>query len=121
MSWLEANWTSREQLVWLRDAKKSIWEYFKQHYPANEPSDRVKPVFGKAMRQAEPSQFDQWMQSQDQHMMEEDNELAAYIRQGPIRRGNLNPICGGRTTKRNTRLEQVCPRHIGDSCHVCRS
>jgi hypothetical protein len=92
VSWLEANWTSREQLVWLRDAKKSIREYFEQHYPANEPSDRVKTVFGKAMRQAEPSQFDQWMQSQDRHMMEEDDELAAYMRQGPIRRENLNPI-----------------------------
>ncbi|EXU94577.1 hAT family dimerization domain protein [Metarhizium robertsii] len=92
VSWLEANWTSREQLVWLRDAKKSVREYFELHYPANEPSDRVKTVIGKAMRQTEPSQFDQWMQSQDRHMMEEDDELAAYMRQGPIRRENLNPI-----------------------------
>lgn len=92
VSWLEANWTSREQLVWLRDAKKSVREYFELHYPANEPSDRVKTVTAKAIRQAEPSQFDQWMQSQDRHMMEEDDELAAYMRQGPIRRENLNPI-----------------------------
>ncbi|OAQ57534.1 transposase-like protein [Pochonia chlamydosporia 170] len=92
VSWLEANWTSREQLVWLRDAKKSVREYFEQHYAANEPSNRVKTVFGKAMRQAEPSQFDQWMQSQDRHMTEEGDELAAYMRQGPIRRENLNPI-----------------------------
>jgi hypothetical protein len=34
VSWLEANWTSYEQLVWLRDAKNSVQEYFEQHYPA---------------------------------------------------------------------------------------
>ncbi|KAI5455798.1 hypothetical protein BGZ63DRAFT_397950 [Mariannaea sp. PMI_226] len=32
VSWLEANWTSCEQLVWLRDAKNSIREYFEQHF-----------------------------------------------------------------------------------------
>lgn len=32
------------------------------------------------------------MLSQDRHMMEEDDELAAYMRQEPIRRENLNPI-----------------------------
>jgi hypothetical protein len=74
VSWLEANWTSREQLVWLRDAKKSVRGYFELHYPPNEPPDPVKTVIGKAMRQAEPSQFDQWMQSHDRHMMKEDDE-----------------------------------------------
>jgi hypothetical protein len=47
---------------------------------------------GKAMRQDEPSQFDQWMQSYDRYMMEEEDELGVYMRQGPVRRENLNPI-----------------------------
>jgi hypothetical protein len=36
VSWLEANWTSDEQLVWLRDAKNSVREFFEQHYPREE-------------------------------------------------------------------------------------
>ena len=44
------------------------------------------------MRPAEPSQFDQWMQSHDRQRTEEDDELGAYMRQAPVRRENLNPI-----------------------------
>ncbi|KJZ69043.1 hypothetical protein HIM_11569 [Hirsutella minnesotensis 3608] len=92
VSWLEANWTSREQLVWLRDAKSSVRKYFEQQYPPKERSDAVSTVIGKAMRPAEPSQFDQWMQSHDRQRTEEDDELGAYMRQAPVRRENLNPI-----------------------------
>ncbi|KAM4063996.1 pol-like protein [Hirsutella rhossiliensis] len=92
VSWLEANWTSREQLVWLRDAKNSVRAFFDQHYPPGERSDPARTAMGKVMRQDEPSQFDQWMQSYDHYAMEEDDELGAYMRQGPVRRENLNPI-----------------------------
>ncbi|KJZ69294.1 hypothetical protein HIM_11307 [Hirsutella minnesotensis 3608] len=92
VSWLEANWTSREQLVWLRDAKSSVRKYFEQQYPPKERSDAVSTVIGKAMRPAEPSQFDQWVQSHDRQRTEEDDELGVYMRQAPARRENLNPI-----------------------------
>ncbi|KAJ3455336.1 hypothetical protein MRS44_013936 [Fusarium solani] len=92
VSWLEANWTSHEQLVWLRDAKNSVREFFELQYPRKEQSEAARTVIGKAMRQDEPSQFDQWMQSCDRYMMEEEDELGVYMRQGPVRRENLNPI-----------------------------
>lgn len=92
VSWLEANWTSHEQLVWLRDAKNSVREFFEQQYPRKEQSETGRAVIGTAMRQDEPSQFDQWMQSYDRYMMEEEDELGVYMRQGPVRRENLNPI-----------------------------
>jgi hypothetical protein len=92
VSWLEANWTSHEQLVWLRDAKNSVREFFELQYPRKEQSETAITVVGKAMRQGEASQFDQWMQSYDGYMMEEEDELGVYMRQGPVRRENLNPI-----------------------------
>ncbi|KAJ6436869.1 MHYT domain signaling protein [Purpureocillium lavendulum] len=92
VSWLEANWTSREQLVWLRGAKSCVRKYFEQHYPPKERSDAVTTLIGKVMQPDEPSQFDQWMQSHDRYRMEEDDELGAYMRQAPVRRENLNPI-----------------------------
>ncbi|RKK85933.1 hypothetical protein BFJ68_g17200 [Fusarium oxysporum] len=92
VSWLEANWTSDEQLVWLRDAKNSVREFFEQHYPREEQPETSRTVTGKAVRQVEPSQFDQWMQSCDRCMMEEEDELGVYMRQGPVRRENLNPV-----------------------------
>ncbi|KAM0079685.1 hypothetical protein ACKRZS_008175, partial [Fusarium odoratissimum] len=87
-----ANWTSDEQLVWLRDAKNSVREFFEQHYPREEQPETSRTVTGKAVRQDEPSQFDQWMQSCDRCMMEEEDELGVYMRQGPVRRENLNPV-----------------------------
>ncbi|RKK23917.1 hypothetical protein BFJ66_g17304, partial [Fusarium oxysporum f. sp. cepae] len=84
--------TSDEQLVWLRDAKNSIREFFEQHYPREEQPETSRTVTGKAVRQDEPSQFDQWMQSCDRCMMEEEDELGVYMRQGPVRRENLNPV-----------------------------
>ncbi|KAL3587722.1 hypothetical protein FPOAC2_13621 [Fusarium poae] len=92
VSWLEANWTSHEQLVWLRDAKNSVREFFEQQYPRKEQYEAARAMTGKAMRQDEPSQFDQWMQSYDQYMMEEEDEIGVYMRQGPVWRENLNPI-----------------------------
>ncbi|KAF5700392.1 transposase [Fusarium mundagurra] len=92
VSWLEANWTSDEQLVWLRDAKNSVREFFEQHYSREEQPETSRTVTGKAVRQDEPSQFDQWMQSCDRCMMEEEDELGVYMRQGPVRRENLNPV-----------------------------
>ncbi|KFA56716.1 hypothetical protein S40293_09547, partial [Stachybotrys chartarum IBT 40293] len=92
VSWLETNWTSHEQLVWLRDAKNSVREFFEQQYPHKEQSETARTMIGKAMRQDEASQFDQWMQSYDRYMMEEEDELGVYMRQGPVRRENLNPI-----------------------------
>ncbi|RKK19242.1 hypothetical protein BFJ67_g17515 [Fusarium oxysporum f. sp. cepae] len=56
VSWLEANWTSDEQLVWLRDAKNSVREFFEQHYPREEQPETSRTVTGKAVRQDEPSQ-----------------------------------------------------------------
>ncbi|OBS16537.1 hypothetical protein FPOA_12856 [Fusarium poae] len=92
VSWLEANWTSHEQLVWLRDAKNSVREFFEQQYPRKEQYEAARAMTGKAMRQDEPSQFDQWMQSYDQYIMEEEDEIGVYMRQGPVWRENLNPI-----------------------------
>uniref|UniRef100_A0A0D2YFF6 HAT C-terminal dimerisation domain-containing protein n=1 Tax=Fusarium oxysporum (strain Fo5176) TaxID=660025 RepID=A0A0D2YFF6_FUSOF len=78
--------------MWLRDAKNSVREFFEQQYPRKEQSEAARTMVGKAMRQDEPSQFDQWMQSYDRYMMEEEDELGVYMRQGPVRRENLNPI-----------------------------
>ncbi|CVK92414.1 uncharacterized protein FMAN_07310 [Fusarium mangiferae] len=85
VSWLEANWTSDEQLVWLRDAKNNVREFFEQHYPREEQPETSRTVIGKAVRQDEPSQLDQWMQSCDRCMMEGKDELGTYMRQGPVR------------------------------------
>ncbi|RKK17214.1 hypothetical protein BFJ67_g17782, partial [Fusarium oxysporum f. sp. cepae] len=79
-------------IMWLRDAKNSIREFFEQHYPREEQPETSRTVTGKAVRQDEPSQFDQWMQSCDRCMMEEEDELGVYMRQGPVRRENLNPV-----------------------------
>ncbi|KAI8411655.1 hypothetical protein FOFC_08249 [Fusarium oxysporum] len=76
VSWLEANWTSHEQLVWLRDAKNSVREFFEQQYPRKEQSEAARTMIGKAMRQDEPSQFDQWMQSYDRAVL---NRIPAKI------------------------------------------
>jgi hypothetical protein len=92
VSWLEANWTSREQLVWLRDAKNSVREYFEQCYPPKEQIGPRQCASRNATPSDEPSQFDQWIQSHDRCMIERDDELEAYMRQGPVRRENLNPI-----------------------------
>ncbi|KAL9566121.1 hypothetical protein ACKAV7_009739 [Fusarium commune] len=62
VSWLEANWISDEQLVWLRDAKNSVRD-----------------------------SLNSTIHSCDRCMMEED-ELGVYMRQGPVRRENLNPV-----------------------------
>lgn len=92
VSWLEANWTSREQLVWLRDAKNSVRDFFEQQYPPKEQTGPTKYAMGRATRSDEPSQFDQWIQSYDQCIIERDDELEVYMRQGPVRRESLNPI-----------------------------
>ncbi|KAK2931910.1 Glycosyl hydrolase, five-bladed beta-propellor domain superfamily [Fusarium oxysporum f. sp. vasinfectum] len=69
-----------------------VREFFEQHYPREEQPETSRTVTGKAVRQDEPSQFDQWMQSCDRCMMEEEDELGVYMRQGPVRRENLNPV-----------------------------
>ncbi|KJZ69653.1 hypothetical protein HIM_10948 [Hirsutella minnesotensis 3608] len=92
VSWLEANWTSREQLVWLRDAKNSVREFFEQQYPPKEQLSPTRYATVRATPSDEPSQFDQWIQSHDRCMIERDDELGAYMRQGPVRRESLNPI-----------------------------
>ncbi|EWZ27836.1 hypothetical protein FOZG_18444 [Fusarium oxysporum Fo47] len=92
VSWLEANWTSDEQLVWLREAKNSVREFFEQYFLREEQPETSRTVTGKAVRQDEPSQFDQWMQVCDRCMMEEEGELGVNMRQGPVRRENLNPV-----------------------------
>ncbi|WKT54000.1 Lysophospholipase, catalytic domain [Fusarium oxysporum f. sp. vasinfectum] len=103
VSWLEANWTSHEQLVWLRDAKNSVREFFEQQYPRKEQTEAARTMIGKAMRQDEPSQFDQWMQSYDRYMMEEEDELGAP--RFRVRVNSTNPIffyCGA---------PEACSRH----------
>ncbi len=92
VSWLEANWTSHEQLIWLRDAKRNVREHFEAHYPSVESSIVTGAMLPRPIRKEEPSQFDQWIQSHDRHMLEEADELGTYMRQGPIRRDNINPI-----------------------------
>ncbi|EXK24332.1 hypothetical protein FOMG_18933 [Fusarium oxysporum f. sp. melonis 26406] len=69
-----------------------VREFFEHHYPREEQPETSRTVTGKAVRQDEPSQFDQWMQSCDRCMMEEEDELGVYMRQGPVRRENLNPV-----------------------------
>ncbi|OAQ60082.1 hypothetical protein VFPBJ_11571 [Purpureocillium lilacinum] len=92
VSWLEANWTSHEQLIWLRDAKRNVREHFESHYPSVESSIVTGAMLPRPIRKEEPSQFDQWIQSHDRHMLEEADGLGTYMRQGPIRRDNINPI-----------------------------
>jgi hypothetical protein len=75
VSWLEANWTSDEQLVWLRDAKSSVRRFFEQQYAPKTRSEAARGGMGKVVGQDEPSQFDQWMQSCGRYMMEDEDEL----------------------------------------------
>lgn len=78
--------------MWLQDAKNSIREFFKQHYPHKEQSETSRTMTGKAVRQDKPSQFDQWIQSCDRCIIEEEDKLSIYIRQGPMQQENLNPV-----------------------------
>ncbi|EXA32206.1 hypothetical protein FOVG_16577 [Fusarium oxysporum f. sp. pisi HDV247] len=57
-----------------------VREFFEQQYPRKEQPEAARTMIGKAMRQDEPSQFDQWMQSCDRCMMEEEDELGVYMR-----------------------------------------
>ncbi|ENH66575.1 Putative AC9 transposase [Fusarium oxysporum f. sp. cubense race 1] len=94
VSWLEANWTSHEQLVWLRDAKNSVREFFEQQYPRKEQSEAARTMIGKAMRQDEPSQFDQfeqWVKSRQPKFLATGSELERYYRLEPEQVNE--PVC----------------------------
>lgn len=64
LRWLEANWTSPEQLRWLRDAKDGVQRYFERWY-SNDDSDLRDAAVTKAAMTCRPEQskFEQWMHS----------------------------------------------------------
>ncbi|RKK06669.1 hypothetical protein BFJ66_g17500 [Fusarium oxysporum f. sp. cepae] len=61
---LETNWTSPEQLQWLRDAKDGIKAYFERRYSKNDDDASESILATSLTPRPEQSRFEQWMKSQ---------------------------------------------------------
>jgi hypothetical protein len=87
MPFLEANWTSTEQLRWLRDAKRGVRAYFEQWYleptdPSISPTQSPSP--GPQERpKKEVGQFEQWVKSRKPRRSETGSEFERYYRLEP--------------------------------------
>lgn len=84
LRWLEANWTSPEQLRWLRDAKDGVKRYFERWYSNDETASR-EPVVRQTpiARRPEPSKFEQWVHSRQPKLSASGCELERYYRLEP--------------------------------------
>ncbi|KNB18738.1 hypothetical protein FOXG_22355 [Fusarium oxysporum f. sp. lycopersici 4287] len=84
LRWLETNWTSPEQLQWLRDAKDGIKVYFERWYSKND--DNVsESVFITPSLTPRPEQrrFEQWIKSRQPKLSATGSELERYYRLEP--------------------------------------
>ncbi|CZR49923.1 uncharacterized protein FPRO_16128 [Fusarium proliferatum ET1] len=84
LRWLEANWTSPEQLQWLRDAKDGIKVYFERCYSKHD-NDISENIFvtPPLTPRPEQSRFDQWIKSRQPKLSATGSELERYYRLEP--------------------------------------
>ena len=90
MSYLEANWASEEQLVWVRDAKIGLSDYLDRWYRCNGPVDeQQKAIVETAAPPSVPpkiskgSVFKQWVKSRTAKAPAMGSELERYLRLEP--------------------------------------
>ncbi|KAI8401357.1 hypothetical protein FOFC_18226 [Fusarium oxysporum] len=84
LRWLETNWTSPEQLQWLRDAKDGIKAYFERWYSKNDDdsSESISATSSLTPR-PEQSRFEQWVKSRQPKLSATGSELERYYRLEP--------------------------------------
>ncbi|CVL09149.1 uncharacterized protein FMAN_15429 [Fusarium mangiferae] len=84
LRWLETNWTSPEQLQWLRDAKDGIKVYFERWYSKND-NDISENIFVTLPLTPRPEQsrFGQWIKSRQPKLSATGSELERYYRLEP--------------------------------------
>ena len=101
LRWLEAQWSSPEQLVWLRSAKDGLYEYWDRWYRHNTSPLNSRPhtprgeLHGFRVRRPAPeaTQFDDWVQSRFQVRGSGDTELDRYLQLGPAQlQGVQDPL-----------------------------
>jgi hypothetical protein len=84
LRWLETNWTSPEQLQWLRDAKDGIKAYFERLYSKkdDDASETILTTSSLTPR-PEQSRFEQWVKSRQPKLSATGSELERYYRLEP--------------------------------------
>jgi hypothetical protein len=84
LRWLETNWTSPEQLQWLRDAKDGIKAYFERWYSKkdDDASETILTTSSLTPR-PEQSRFEQWVKSRQPKLSATGSELERYYRLEP--------------------------------------
>jgi hypothetical protein len=79
LRWLETNWTSPEQLQWLRDAKDGIKVYFERWYSKNDDNVSESVFITPSLTpRPEQSRFEQWIKSRQPKLSATGNELERY-------------------------------------------
>ncbi|KAJ0129174.1 hypothetical protein HZ326_27731 [Fusarium oxysporum f. sp. albedinis] len=76
LRWLETNWTSPDQLQWLRDAKDGIKAYFERWYSKND-DDASETILATSSLTPRPEQsrFEQWVKSRQPKLSATGSEL----------------------------------------------
>ncbi|KAI8416996.1 hypothetical protein FOFC_03309 [Fusarium oxysporum] len=83
LRWLETNWTSPEQLQWLRDAKDGIKAYFERWYSKND-DDASESISATSLTpRPEQSRFEQWVKSRQPKLSATGSELERCYRLEP--------------------------------------
>jgi hypothetical protein len=84
LRWLETNWTSPEQLQWLRDAKDGIKVYFERWYSRNDHDVSESAFITPSLTpRPEQSRFEQWIKSRQPKLSATGSELERYYRLEP--------------------------------------
>lgn len=92
LKYLERNWRSDRQVIWVSAAKVALAEYFNRWYPSERPD--VRTAIQCRRRPYEPDSFEEWVEAEatmvDEEEDEESDELQQYL-QLPRQQG-CNPI-----------------------------
>jgi hypothetical protein len=90
MHYLEVNWASEEQLVWVRDAKIGLSDYLDRWYHCNRPVDEQQKMIMDTSTSlsvprttTEVSVFKQWIKSRTAKTTVMGSELERYLRLEP--------------------------------------
>uniref|UniRef100_A0A0D2YEW7 HAT C-terminal dimerisation domain-containing protein n=1 Tax=Fusarium oxysporum (strain Fo5176) TaxID=660025 RepID=A0A0D2YEW7_FUSOF len=90
MNYLEVNWASEEQLVWVRDAKIGLSDYLDRWYHCNRPVDEQQKMIMDTSTSlsvprttTEVSVFKQWIKSRTAKTTVMGSELERYLRLEP--------------------------------------
>ncbi|EXK25883.1 hypothetical protein FOMG_17497 [Fusarium oxysporum f. sp. melonis 26406] len=90
MSYLEVDWASEEQLVWVRDAKIGLSDYLDRWYRCSRPVDEQQKAIVETAtspsvprKTSEASVFRQWVKSRTAKTTATGSELERYLRLEP--------------------------------------